>query len=99
VASQGVRITHLPKHARDEIVAEIGGAAFLAAIVTLPLLFLPEELADEALAYVLAITIGTVGYLVERDTGRARGPSVLYGIGALVAGLIVATLKYKLAFH
>src|SRR5262249_25009191 len=99
VATNGLRLTNLPRHSRDEIVGELGAAAFVAAACTIPVLLLPSDIAQEVLGYVLAAIIGGTAFVVERPNGRSRAFALLYATGALALGLAVATLKYLLAFH
>src|SRR5262249_3784606 len=99
VATNGLRLTNLPEHSRDEIRGELVAAAFVATVCSIPVLILPSEIAQEMLGYVLAAIIGGTAFIVERANGRSRAFSLLYAAGALLLGLVVATLKYLLAFH
>jgi hypothetical protein len=97
VATQG--IARVFKYGQTPIVAELVGAAAVSALATFPILLLPPDDEQEAVLWVLAIMIGTVGYLVERANHRSRVGSLVFGATALAAGIVVATIKYRLAFH
>jgi hypothetical protein len=77
----------------------LGGAAFVATVSSLPVLFLSDEAALETIGEIPAVIIGVIAYFLARATGRARLPSVVYGITALALGVVVALVKYTLAWH
>ncbi|HEX9506339.1 MAG TPA: hypothetical protein VGA62_10080 [Acidimicrobiia bacterium] len=79
--------------------AQLGGAAFVAAVSSLPVLLLSNVRAQETTGDVPALIIGVIGYVVARASGRTRGPSVMYGVAALALGVGVALLKSALAAH
>src|SRR4051812_31879784 len=53
VAEQGLSNAELRHDASTEIVAEITGAAIIAAVATVPIVLLPEETAQRVLPFVL----------------------------------------------
>ena len=79
--------------------AQLGGAVLVAAVSSLPVLFLSDVRAQEFTGDVPAVLIGAVGYLIARATGRSRLPSIFYGITALALGIVVALVKSALAAH
>lgn len=79
--------------------AQVGAAAFVAAISSLPALFLSDENAQVLTGYIPAVLVGVVSYLIARSGGRSRTASVVYGITALVLGFVVAFAKSRLAAH
>jgi hypothetical protein len=79
--------------------AQVGGAMFVAALSSLPVLFLSDLRAREFTGDVPAILIGIVAYLISRHTGKSRLASIFYGITALAVGVLVATVKSMLAGH
>ncbi|WP_426574530.1 hypothetical protein [Aquihabitans sp. McL0605] len=40
-----------------------------------------------------------MAYLIARLSGKARVPSVVFGVTALALGVLVAFVKYTLAAH
>ena len=99
VSEQGLSNREVRHEARDEIVGEISGAAIVATIASLPVIFLAEDTAQKVLPYVLALIIGTVAFAVERANGRSRRVSLQWAAAAVVLGLVVASAKYWLSFH
>ena len=79
--------------------AQLGGAALVAAASSLPVLFLSDVRAQEFTGDVPAVLIGVVGYFVARATGKSRVPSVFYGACALGVGVVVALVKSALSAH
>ena len=72
---------------------------FVAAVSSVPVLFLSDVRAQEATGDVPALLIGVVAYVVSRITGRPRVVSLLYGVTALALGVLVALVKSILAAH
>src|SRR3954451_3715492 len=79
--------------------AQVGGAMFVAAVSSLPVVFFSDVRAQETTGDVPAILIGIVGYLIARHTGKSRLPSVFLGVTALALGILVAAVKSVLAAH
>jgi hypothetical protein len=79
--------------------AQMGGAAFVAAISSVPVLLLDDVRAQELTGDVPAVVIGVVAYLIARSTRRPRGASLVYGVTALALGMLVALVKTTLAAH
>ncbi len=79
--------------------AQVGAAAFVAAVSSIPALFMSDENAQVFTGYIPAVLVGIVSYLIARSGGRSRAASVVYGITALVLGFIVAFAKSRLASH
>ena len=78
---------------------QVGAAAGVAAVSSVPVLILSDVRAQEFIGDVPAIIIGVIGYLIARATGRTRLPSAFYGITALALGAVVALVKSALAAH
>jgi hypothetical protein len=79
--------------------AQIGGAALVAAVSSIPVLFLSDVRSQETAGDVPAIIIGVIAYLLSRSSGKGRVPSIFYGITALSVGVLVALVKSALAAH
>jgi hypothetical protein len=79
--------------------AQLGGAVFVAAVSSLPVLFFSDVRAQETVGDVPALIIGIIGYFVARAAGKSRVPAVFYGVTALALGIVVALVKSMLAAH
>ncbi len=79
--------------------AQVAGAVLVAALSSLPALFLSNVRAQETTGDIPALLVGVVGYLVARQTGSSRVASVFYGITALAVGILVALVKTSLTAH
>ncbi len=99
VATHGLSGGRLRADDRSEVLAELGGASFVSAIASMPVLWLPDDVGQELVPFVLVVIIGAVAYVVERANGRSRATSIAFGVGALVIGVGVALLKLFLAYH
>ena len=99
LATQGIRQGPLAGWDRLQALSELAGAAFVAAMASMPVLLFSDELEQQVVPFVLALIIGGVCYLVERASQRSRATSLVFGVFALVLGLAVATLKSVLSAH
>jgi hypothetical protein len=79
--------------------AQLGAAVFVAAVSSLPVLFLTPVQAQEFTSVVPALVIGVIGYLIARSTRKSKTASLFYGLTALSLGLLVALVKSLLAAH
>jgi len=79
--------------------AQLTGAAFVAAVSSIPVFVLSDVRAQETTGDVPALLIGVVAYVVARISGRPRVVSCLYGVTALALGVLVAIVKSVLAAH
>lgn len=95
-AFRGERPTRLDTHIG---LAQLGGAMFVAAVSSIPVLVLSDVRAQETTGDVPALLIGVVGFLVARATGKKRLVSIVYGVIALALGVLVALVKTRLAAH
>ncbi len=99
IAAPGLRGARPTRHHLTAGLAQFGGAAFVAAVSSLPVLFLTDDAALETIGEIPAGIIGVIAYFVARATGRKRLPSIIYGITALALGVVVALVKYQLGGH
>ena len=99
VATHGFGGGRLRGQDRLEVLAEVGGAVFVAVVATLPVLVFSEDVEQQVVPFVLALTIGVVSYVVERADGRTRTASVVFAVITLLAGLVAATVKNLLSAH
>ena len=95
-AFRGERVTSLDTKIG---VAQVVGAMLVALISSLPVFFLNDVRAQEFTGDIPAIIIGVVGYLLARSRKKSRIASFFYGFTALALGVLVATVKSKLAAH
>jgi len=95
-AFRGDRVTSLDTRIG---IAQVVGAIFVAAVSSLPVLFLNDVRAQEFTGDIPALVIGVVGYVLARATGKSRPASFFYGFTALALGVLVATVKSMLAAH
>jgi hypothetical protein len=79
--------------------AQLGGAVFVAAVSSLPVLFFSDVRAQETVGDVPAVIIGVIGYFIARASGKSRVPAAFYGLTALALGVVVALVKSMLAAH
>ena len=79
--------------------AQLAGAAFVAAVSSIPVFVLSDVRAQETTGDVPALLIGVVAYVVARISGRPRVVSFLYGVTALALGVLVAIVKSILSAH
>jgi hypothetical protein len=74
---------------------QLGGAAAVGLLATVPMLVLPESLQLDVVRDVLALFIA----VVARSGGAGRGRSMLYGASILIVATIVAGVKNSLVGH
>ncbi len=79
--------------------AQVVGAAVVAAATTVPVVLVDDESQVDAALFAPALILGVAGYLVGRDGGRSAAASIVAGVVALGAGLLVASIKTVLAGH
>ena len=99
VATQGVGRGRLRGQDLEEALGEIGGAAFVATLATIPVVLFPSDTEQAMVLFVLAFSVGAVGFLVERAGGRSRLTSFAFGATTLIVGLVIAIVKNFLAGH
>lgn len=89
-----------PSHLDNRIgLAQSLGAVFVGAVSSLPVLLLSDLRAQETIEYVPALLVGAIGYFLARRIGAGRVAAVCYGLTALVLGVVVALVKFRLAAH
>ena len=79
--------------------AQLGGAAAVAALCTIPIIVLPEGSADDAIRIMLGLLMGIGGYASGRSGGASHFRSLLLGVAAFSAGVLVALVKNGLVQH
>jgi hypothetical protein len=79
--------------------AQLLGAAAVAAANTVPILLLPTSAELDAVRFLLAAFICLVAYVVARSNGSGRGRSVVYAASVLIVAFTVAIAKNVLSGH
>jgi hypothetical protein len=79
--------------------AQLAGAAFVAAVASLPIVVLGPTAELDVARVVLALFVAAMGYLVAKAAGATRGRAITYGIVILVVALVIATVKNILGGH
>lgn len=79
--------------------AQLGAAAAVAAVLTLPFLFLSLGPGVDAAGYLLAALIGVTAYVASREAGAGRVRSLVDGLIALAVAIAVVSVKVGLSGH
>jgi hypothetical protein len=87
------------RHAASILLAQLGGATFVAALSSVPVLVLSDVRAKQTTGDVPAVLIGIVAYVIARSSGRPRGTALVCGVVALALGILVALIKNMVAAH
>ena len=87
------------RQAAAVLLAQLGGAMFVAALCSVPALVLSDLRSKQTTGYVPAALIGIVAYVIARSVGRPRGAALVYAVAALATGVLVAFIKSILAAH
>ena len=95
-AFRGERPTRLDTYVG---LAQFTGAAFVAAVSTIPVLVLSNVRGQEFTGDVPAAIIGVIGYFLARSAGRPRIAAAFYGVTALALGVLVAAVKSIMVAH
>ncbi len=88
-------------HAHDAqvAVAQLVGAALVAALCTIPVVVLAASSELDAVRLVLAGYVALVGYYVAMSNGSTRARAVTYAAIVLACALAIAITKNVLAGH
>jgi hypothetical protein len=76
--------------------AQLAGAAAVALVASIPVILMPDELEQRSVHVVLAVEIGLVGFLVARIAGQRRWSAAMFGLTALLLGMVVVAVKVAL---
>ena len=79
--------------------AQLGAAAAVAAILSVPFLFLSLGPALDVSGYLLAGLIGVTAYVASREAGASRARSLVDGLIALAVAMAVVSVKVGLSGH
>jgi hypothetical protein len=79
--------------------AQLGAAAAVSAILTLPFLLLSLGPALDVCGYLLAGLIGVTAYVASREAGAGRARSLFDGLIVLAIAMAVVSVKVGLSGH
>ena len=99
VASRLVRGTTFHKRDGEIALAQLSGAAIVAALCTVPVLLMPDSSKNDYVRFELAILLGIAGFAAGRTGGASRLRSLATGAIVLVLGVGVAFVKNALVGH
>ena len=99
LASRLVGSGRVESHEASLAMAQLAGAAFVAVLVSVPVVLLDESVQLDVARFVLVGLIGVAGYVIGRSSGAGRMRSLLFTAGVLALGLAVAVFKNYLAGH
>ena len=69
----------------------------MARVASIPVVVLPDDVEQRSVHLVLALEIGFVGYLIARIAGQRCWSAVIFGLVALLLGLVVVAVKVALS--
>lgn len=99
VASRGVALGARRLADLELAAAQLGGAAVVALLTTIPAVLLSDDLDLEVSIWVPAAVLGVSGYFTGRAAGRSPLRSLFIGGGVLAFGALVALVKHLLTPH
>jgi hypothetical protein len=99
VASRLVRGTTFHKRDGQIALAQLGGAAIVAALCSIPSVLLRDSTKNGVVRFELAILLGIAGYAAGRSGSATRLRSLATGAIVLVLGVGVALMKNALIGH
>jgi hypothetical protein len=99
VASRLVRGTSFHKRDGEIALAQLGGAALVSALCTIPVVIFPDSSKNDFVRLELAVLLGIAGYAAGRTGGASRLRSFATGVIVLVLGVGVALVKNALVGH
>jgi hypothetical protein len=89
----------LPPETRRAAWAQLLAAAVVAAILSVPFLFLSVGPAVDASGFLLAALIGLTAFVASREAGAGRARSLLDGLIVLAIAMAVVSVKVGLSGH
>jgi hypothetical protein len=99
VAAHGFRGDRPSGHDVRIGLVQVSSAVLVAAVSSLPVLFLSRADARDTTGDVPAVIIGALAYALARVAGNSRLASGFLGLTALALGVAVALVKSRLAAH
>lgn len=74
----------------------VGAASAVAALVTIPVILLPEDMERPGARFAAAACIGVASFAQSQAFGASTARATRVGIVALLLGLVVAGIKHAL---
>lgn len=99
IATHGVAGGRLRGQDAKEAMAQLAGAALVAALVCVPIVLLEPKAEQRAVLFVLALVVGGADFSIERSKGHTRMRSAVYGLITLLVALVVAAVKLAFSGH
>ena len=79
--------------------AQLGAAAAVALVVTVPFILFPLQTALRSSAFVVAALIGVAAFAASRGSGAGRTRALVDGLVALAIAVVVVSVKVGLSAH
>jgi hypothetical protein len=89
----------IARETRRAVWAQLGSAAGVAFVVTVPFLFLTLGPALDLSGFLLAALIGVTAYLASREADAGRIRSLVDGLIALAVATAIVSMKVGLTGH
>jgi hypothetical protein len=99
IAGRLVQDGRLARSDRIVSAVQLAAAAIIALVVSIPVMIAPPESELDWARYTCTAIIGVAGYGVARGAGQSRIRAMLFGLGVLALGIIIAAVKHALAGH
>lgn len=99
VASLGFRGGKVLRHDLEIAVAQMAGAATVAAAATVSALLIRDEYDVDGAVLGPLLVLGIAGYLVAHWSGRSKGVSILAAVIVVGIGVVIAGVKVWLGAH
>jgi hypothetical protein len=90
---------HLSHETRAAVWAQLGAAAAIALVVTLPFLVFSLEVGLEVSAFLITGLVGFAAYAASRQAGAGRARSLVDGLVVLAVAVVVVSVKVGLSGH
>jgi hypothetical protein len=99
VSSRLVGAGSVRPHDLESGAAQLGGAAGVALLASIPVILFPASVELELVELLLAGFIALVGFVVARAGGATRARAMIYALLVLVIAVAIALVKNGLAGH
>ena len=99
VSSRLVRGRAFHRGDLENALAQLGGAAIVALLCTIPVVVLPSTSEGNVVRLLLGLLLGVAGYSSGRTGGASRSRSFILGAAVLAVGIAVALVKNGLSGH
>ena len=99
IAGRLVHEGSLPKSDQIAGAVQLGAAAAVAVLVSIPVLIAQPANELDWARYTCGGIIGVVGYGTARGAEQGRMRALIFGISVLVVAMIIAAIKHRLAAH